>query len=92
MPVGYGDGFRRGLSNDCDVLIGGVRRPVVGTISMDNLTVALEGDFELGEPAVLIGTQGDEEVSAEELAQRLGTINYEITCGVSQRVPRAYRR
>ena len=74
------------------MLIGGVRRPVVGTISMDNLTVALAGDSEVGEPAVLIGTQGDEEVSVEELAQRLGTINYEITCGISQRVPRAYRR
>jgi alanine racemase len=93
LPVGYGDGFRRGLSNRCDVLIGERRYPLVGTISMDNLTVDLGSETALvrGEPAVLIGVQGDERVSAEQLAERLGTINYEVTCGLSRRVPRAYR-
>jgi alanine racemase len=93
LPVGYGDGFRRGLSNRCDVLVGGVRRPLVGTISMDNVTIDLGPDCgaEAGAPAVLIGEQGDERVSAEELATALGTINYEIPCGLSARVPRAYR-
>lgn len=94
LPVGYGDGVRRGLSNLCDVLIGDDRRPQVGTISMDNLTVDLGTGsvVEPGEPAVLLGRQGQAEVRAEEWARRLGTINYEITCGISPRVPRAYKR
>ena len=90
IPVGYGDGVRRALSNHADVLVGGARRPLVGTISMDNLTVDLgpETGVEPGEEAVLIGAQGEEEIRAEELAARLGTINYEVTCGISPRVPR----
>ena len=93
VPIGYGDGVRRGLSNEGDVLVGGVRRPLVGTISMDNITVDLgpDADFEPGEPVVLLGRQGSEELSAEEWARLLGTINYEITCGISPRVPRAYQ-
>lgn len=90
IPVGYGDGVRRALSNDSEVLVGGERRPVVGTISMDNLTVDLgpETGVGVGAEAVLIGAQGEERIGAEELASRLGTINYEITCGISPRVPR----
>ena len=90
IPVGYGDGVRRGLSNRAEVLVGGERRPLVGTISMDNLTVDLgpETAVEPGAEAVLIGAQGGEEIRAEELATRLETINYEITCGISPRVPR----
>jgi alanine racemase len=94
IPIGYGDGYRRGLSNRADVLVEGERVRGVGTISMDNLTVDLgpRAAFEPGTPAVLLGSQGTDEVSAEELAERLGTINYEITCGISPRVPRAYKR
>ena len=94
IPIGYGDGWRRGLSNDADVLIRGRRHPLVGTISMDNITVALgdETDVELGDEVVLIGRQGDERILAEEVARRLGTINYEITCGLSQRVRREHFR
>jgi alanine racemase len=90
VPIGYGDGFRRGLSNNAEVLVGGRRRPVVGTVSMDNLTIDLGPDTEVepGAEAVLIGAQGGEEIRAEELARRLETINYEITTGVSPRVPR----
>ncbi|MET0557449.1 MAG: alanine racemase [Solirubrobacterales bacterium] len=90
VPLGYGDGVRRGLTNNAEVLVGGVRRPLVGTVSMDNLTIDLgpETDVRPGDEAVLIGAQGEEEVRAEELAARLGTINYEITCGISARVPR----
>jgi len=90
IPVGYGDGVRRALSNHAEVLVGGARRPLVGTISMDNLTVDLgpETDVEPGTEAVLLGAQGGEAIRAEELAARLGTINYEITCGISSRVPR----
>jgi alanine racemase len=90
LPLGYGDGVRRGLSNNAEVLIGGRRHPLVGTVSMDNVTVDLGADtrVEPGEEAVLIGAQGDDAILAEELARRLGTINYEITCGISARVPR----
>jgi alanine racemase len=92
LPIGYGDGVRRALTNNGEVLIGGVRRPIVGTVSMDNLTVDLGPgtDVQVGDEAVLIGLQGGERVLAEEMATRLGTINYEITCGVSTRVPRKY--
>jgi len=90
LPLGYGDGVRRGLSNNAEVLVGGRRHPLVGTVSMDNVTVDLGADTEVepGAEAVLIGAQGDETILAEELASRLGTINYEITCGISARVPR----
>jgi len=90
LPLGYGDGLRRGLSNNAEVLIRGRRHPLVGTVSMDNITVDLGPDTEVepGEEAVLIGSQGEETILAEELAGRLGTINYEISCGISARVPR----
>lgn len=90
LPLGYGDGVRRGLSNNAEVLIGGRRFPLVGTVSMDNVTVDLgpDADVEPGAEAVLIGSQGGEAILAEDLAGRLGTINYEITCGISARVPR----
>jgi alanine racemase len=92
LPIGYGDGVRRGLSNNAEVLVGGRRRPLVGTVSMDNVTVDLgpEPDAAPGDPAVLIGAQEDERISAEELASRLQTINYEVTCGISARVPRVF--
>jgi alanine racemase len=93
IPIGYGDGVRRALTNDCDVLVGGRRVPLVGTVSMDNVCVDLGGDPPApGAPVVLIGRQGGERVLAEEWARRLGTINYEITCGLSARVPRLHHR
>ncbi len=94
VPVGYGDGVRRGLSGAGDVLVGGRRRPLVGTVSMDNITLDLGPvhDVSRDDDAVLIGAQGDERILAEELARRLDTINYEITCGISARVPRRYHR
>jgi len=95
IPVGYGDGVRRALTNDADVLIGGRRRPLRGTVSMDNVTVDLGADgggARRGEEAVLIGARGGERILAEEWAARLQTINYEIVCGISARVPRAYHR
>jgi alanine racemase len=91
VPIGYADGVRRALTNDCDVLVDGRRVPVVGTISMDNLTVDLGPDPPPpGAEVVLLGAQGEHRVLAEEWARRLATINYEITCGISARVPRAY--
>ena len=96
LPIGYGDGWRRGLSNNADVLIGGHRHPLVGTVSMDSITVDLGLDVEpdgvRGERAILIGIQGSERITAEEVARRLETINYEITCALTPRVPRFYHR
>jgi alanine racemase len=90
LPIGYGDGYRRGLSNAAEVLIRGRRRPVVGTVSMDNITVdvGVDTDVRPGDDATLIGVQGGDRVTAEQLARLLGTINYEVTCGISPRVPR----
>ena len=90
LPIGYGDGWRRALTNNCDVLIRGERRPLIGTVSMDNVTVDLGPDtgVTVGDPAVLIGAQGDEAIPAEEVARRLATINYEVTCAITARVPR----
>jgi alanine racemase len=90
LPIGYGDGVRRALSNRADVLVGGRRYPLVGTVSMDNVTIDLgpEPVVSEGDEAVLIGTQGEERILCEELAARIDTINYEITCGISSRVPR----
>jgi alanine racemase len=90
VPLGYGDGVRRALTNNADVLVRGRRRPLVGAVSMDNLTIDLgpETEVEPGDEAVLIGRQGEEEILAEEVARRLDTINYEVTCAISPRVPR----
>jgi alanine racemase len=90
LPIGYGDGVRRGLSNNGDVLVDGRRCPIVGTVSMDNLTIDLgpETSVEPGALATLIGSQEGETILAEEVAHRLDTINYEVTCGLSRRVPR----
>jgi alanine racemase len=111
LPIGYGDGWRRGCSNNADVLIAGRRHPLVGTVSMDNITVDLgpdAGEELLGEKAILIGSaatatataitaagdgaQGAGRITAEDLARRLGTINYEVTCALTPRVPRLYHR
>jgi alanine racemase len=90
LPIGYGDGWRRALTNNADVLIDGRRRPLVGTVSMDNVTVDLGPATTVrpGAQATLIGG----EITAEEVARRLGTINYEVTCGLLPRVPRHYHR
>ncbi len=94
LPIGYGDGVRRGLTNNCDVLITGRRYPLVGTVSMDNVTVDLgfAPDIAVGAPATLIGRSGDERQTVEDVANRLETINHEVLCGISGRVPRRYHR
>ena len=90
IPIGYADGVRRALANNAEVVVDGRRVPLVGSVSMDNITVDLGPDttVERGAPAVLIGGG----VLAEEWARRLQTINYEVTCGISARVPREYHR
>lgn len=91
VPIGYGDGYPRPLSNRADVLIGGERRRVAGRVTMDTILVDCGTDeIEPGAEVVLIGRQGDEEISADEIADLLGTINYEVVCSVGPRVPRVY--
>ncbi len=92
LPIGYGDGVRRALTNNCEVLVRGERYPLVGTVSMDNVTVDVgpEPKVRTGDPATLMGSDGAERQTAEDLARRIGTINYEVVCGISSRVPRQY--
>lgn len=91
VPIGYGDGWRRGLSDNAEALVAGRRAPLVGTVSMDNLTLDVGASgARVGDEVVLLGRRGGERVLAEEVARRLGTINYEITCGLGMRVPREH--
>jgi alanine racemase len=92
VPVGYGDGWRRALENNAELLIRGRRHPLVGAVSMDNVTVALgpESDVDVGDEVVLIGAQGGERILAEEVARRIGTINYEVTAGLLPRIRREF--
>lgn len=92
VPVGYADGFSRDLSNNDEVLVGGRRVPVVGTVSMDLIAVDLgpEAAERGGEEVVIIGRQGDERITADQIARRRGSISYEVTCAVSPRVARVH--
>jgi alanine racemase len=89
-PVGYADGFRRGSPNQ--VLVAGRIVPVVGRVCMDQIMVQLDAVPEAreGDEVALIGGQGGERISAEQVAQRWGTVNYEVVCGIGRRVPRLY--
>lgn len=91
IPLGYADGVSRALSAaHATVLIDGKRCPIAGTITMDQLMIDCGPDatVELGDEVVLLGQQGDESITAEEWAERLGTISYEVLCGIGPRVPR----
>jgi alanine racemase len=95
IPIGYADGVNRLLTNHCDVLIGGRRYPLVGTVSMDNITVDIGAAPEhravvVGDAVTLIGSDGAERQTAEDIAHRIGTINYEVFCAISRRVTRRY--
>jgi len=92
LPVGYADGYNRLLSNNAEVLIRGKRCRVIGRVSMDLLTVDVTDldDVRIGDEVVLLGSQGEQRISAEEIAAKTGTISYEVFCAVSSRVPRVY--
>jgi alanine racemase len=94
LPIGYGDGYRRAFSGNGEVLIGGRRHAIVGRVSMDNVSVELgEGSLAReGDAAILLGADGDERLTAEALARRIDTINYEITTALTARVVREYHR
>lgn len=94
VPVGYADGYRRSLSGRFYVLIRGRKAPILGRICMDQLMVDatdIEG-VEPGDKVVLIGSQGGETITMEQIAQAAGSFNYEFVCGISRRVPRLYLR
>lgn len=92
VAVGYGDGYKRGLSSKADVLVRGKRARQIGTICMDQMMIDLSDipDAEVGDDVVLIGSQGAETITADELAEKVGTISYEILLSISERVPRVY--
>jgi len=92
LPIGYGDGFNRQLSNQAEVLIRGQRFPVVGTVCMDQIMVDLGQDsvIKVGDEVVLLGRQGADEIKIYEYCSKLNTIPYEVTCGFSKRVPKVY--
>jgi alanine racemase len=91
VPVGYAEGYRRGLSGRSEALIRGQRRPILGRVTMDACVFGVDEGVEAGDEVVLLGTQGEERVTAEELGFRAGTINYEITTGINpRRVERSY--
>jgi alanine racemase len=92
LPIGYQDGLSRGLSNRGEVLIRGQRAKVAGRISMDLTLIDVTDvpDLRVGDEVVLIGSDGNQTITAEELAGLIGAISYEVTCGISERVPRVY--
>ena len=91
LPIGYGDGYPRNLSNIASVLIRGMRFKISGRVCMDQIMVDV-GDLpvRIGDEVVLIGSQGKNKITAEELARLSGTIPYEIVCGIGNRIPRVY--
>jgi alanine racemase len=96
VPIGYGDGWRRALTNRGEALLHGRKVPLVGTVSMDNVTFdvgAVAGlEANAGDAVVLIGAQGAEQITAEDVARSIDTINYEITTALTARVAREYHR
>jgi len=91
IPLGYADGVPRGLWESGSVLIGGIRRPFAGVVTMDQIMVNCTDDaVRIGDEVVLIGAQGSEVITANEWANKMGTIGYEIVCAISARMPRNY--
>ena len=91
VRIGYADGFPRGLSRGAVVLIGGRRHSLAGSVTMDQIVVDVgEAGVGIGDEVVLLGQQGDGEVTADEWADLLQTISYEVVCGIGPRVPRRY--
>ena len=93
VPIGYSDGYFRALSNKAFVLVAGVRCPVIGCVTMDQIMVDVSSvkDVRLGSPVVILGSQRSEHIGADELAEYAGTISYEIVCNLGSRLPRVYK-
>lgn len=92
LPIGYADGYTRMLSGKAEALAGGKRVPIAGRICMDQCMIDVTGieNVNVGDEVVLFGKQGNEFIHIDELAEKLGTINYEIVCMIGKRVPRVY--
>jgi alanine racemase len=92
VTIGYADGYSRALSNKGEVLIGGVRCPITGRVCMDQMMVDVTDapEAEIGSVVTLIGKDGNEVITADDVAGLCGTIGYEIVCGISKRVPRMF--
>ena len=92
VPIGYGDGYPRRLSNKGEVLIRGKKYPIVGTICMDQLMVDVNGDeIFVGDEVVLLGKQNDNSIEIKQLADKCDTISYDILCSFNERLPRIYK-
>ena len=92
LPIGYADGYSRRLSNQGEILVRGRRAPVVGRVTMDYIMADVTGipNVSEGDEVVLLGRQGRERISADEIARKIGTIPYEVLCGIGKRVPRVH--
>ena len=92
IPCGYADGYPRALSSNVEVLVNGVRCPILGRVCMDQMMVDVTNvpHCKSGDEVVLMGSMGNEHISVEELAAKAYSFNYEFVCGVGHRVPRAY--
>ncbi len=92
VPVGYADGYSRNLSNNAEMLVGGEKVSQIGRICMDQcmIDVTKVNNINVGDEVTLFGGEGDQSVTVDDIAERLGTINYEVTCAVGRRVPRIY--
>jgi alanine racemase len=93
LPIGYADGYSRHLSNQGEVLIHGKRAPVVGKVCMDFIMVDVTDipHVSVGDEVILMGRQGKEEITVEEIARKMNSISYEVLCGIGKRVPRIYK-
>ena len=92
VPVGYADGYSRSLSGKFYVLIHGKKAPILGRICMDQLMVDVTDitEVKVGDQVTLVGKDGNEQISVEQIAEAAGSFNYEFVCGISRRVPRYY--
>jgi alanine racemase len=93
VPIGYADGYRFNFTDNAYVLVKGLKAPVVGRVTMDMIMIDVTDikDVAIGDEVVLLGSQGREKISAEEMAGWANTITYEIFCGISKRIPRIYK-
>jgi alanine racemase len=90
-PIGYADGYARGLSDSGSVLLGGKRFPLAGTVTMDQIVIDVgDEDVGVGDEVVVLGSQDGEDFGADEWANALNTISYEVVCSIGPRVPRRY--
>jgi alanine racemase len=92
LPIGYFDGISRNLSNNGDVLVAGKRAKIVGRICMNSMMVDVTGiKCAVGDEVILIGTQGNDKIWADEIAEKIGTIPHEVLCRIPEHLPREYR-